>query len=88
MSSVNLSDWFANLSHDSEAEMAKPTTKRPIIFDTLNISVLGPRALDKNLVTIGCVTDFLRTVEHNTRHLLKQHIKVSPELKGFRVRFR
>ena len=43
---------------------------------------------DKNLIAIGCVTDFLRTVEHNTRHLLRQRIKVSPELKGFRVRFR
>jgi hypothetical protein len=68
--------------------MAKPTTKRPITFDTLNISVLGPRAFDKNLVAIGCVTGFLRTVEHNTRYSLRQRIKVLPELNGFRVRFR
>ena len=68
--------------------MAKPTTKRLITFDTLHISVLGPRALGKNRIAMGCVTDFLRTVEHNTRHLLRQCIKVSPELKGFRVRFR
>jgi len=68
--------------------MAKPTTKRLITFDTLNISVLGPRALDKNRLAMGCVTDFLHTVEHDTRHLLRQRTKVSPELKGFRVRFR
>jgi hypothetical protein len=67
--------------------MARATTKRPITFDTLNISVLGPRTLDKNLVTMGCVKDFLRTVEHDTRYLLRQRIKVSPELKEFRVRF-
>jgi len=73
---------------DIEAEMAKPTTKRLITFDTLHISVLGPLALGKNRIAMGCVTDFLRTVEHNTRHLLRQYIKVSPELKGFRVQFR
>ncbi|HWO38365.1 MAG TPA: hypothetical protein VNO32_57065 [Candidatus Acidoferrum sp.] len=68
--------------------MAKPATKRPITFGTLHISVLGPRALGTNRVAIGRVTDFLRTVEHDTRHLLRQCIKVSPALKGFRVRFR
>lgn len=68
--------------------MAKPATKRPITFDTLHISVLGPRALRNNRVAIGCVTDFLRSVEHDTRHLLRQCVKISPELKGFRMRFR
>ena len=68
--------------------MAKPATKRPITFDTLYISVLGPRALGNNRVAIGCVTDFLHTLEHDARHLLRQRVKISPELKAFRIRFR
>ena len=68
--------------------MPKPATKRPITFDTLHISVLGPRVLGKNRVAMGCVTDFMRTVEHDTRHLLRQCVKISPELKGFQIRFR
>lgn len=85
---MTLSVWFTKSKEPSEAAMAKSATKRRITFDTLHISVLGPHALGKNRVTIGCVTDFLRrTVEHDTRHLLRQCAKVSPELKGFRVRF-
>ena len=67
--------------------MSKPTTKRLITYDTLHITVLGPRTAGNDRGAIACVTDFLRTVEHDTRHLLRACAKISPELKGFRVRF-
>jgi hypothetical protein len=65
----------------------KRKMKRRITFNSLYIEVLGPRLLSKNRATDGCVTDFLGTVEHNTRHLLRECAKISPVLKGFRVRF-
>ena len=67
--------------------MAK-SKKHLITFNSLHISVLGPGELRKNRAANGCVTDFLRTVEHDTRHLLKECAKISPELKRFRLQFR
>jgi hypothetical protein len=65
----------------------KQKTKQVITFNSLHIEVLGPRPLSKSRATDGCVTDFLRTVEHDTRHLLRECATISPELKGFRLRF-
>jgi hypothetical protein len=65
----------------------KQKTKQVITFNSLHIEVLGPRPLSKSRATDGCVTDFLRTVEHDTRHLLRERAIISPELKGFRLRF-
>ena len=48
----------------------KRTTKRLITFNSLHIEVLGPRLLSRSRATDGCITDFLWTVEHDTRHLL------------------
>jgi hypothetical protein len=65
----------------------KKKMKRRITFNSLYIEMLGPRALSKNRETDGCVTDFLRTVEHDTRHLLRECAKITPVLKDFRLRF-
>jgi len=65
----------------------KRTTKQFLTFNSLHIEVLGPRLLSKSRAANGCVTDFLRTVEHDTRHLLRECAKISPELKGFHLRF-
>jgi len=65
----------------------KKKMKRRITFNSLYIEMLGPRALSKNRAMDGSVTDFLRTVEHDTRHLLRECAKISPVLKDFRLRF-
>jgi len=65
----------------------KKKMKQIITFNSLYIEVLGPRLLSKNTATDGCVTDFLRTLEHDTQHLLRECAKSSPVLKDFRLRF-
>ena len=65
----------------------KRTTKRLITFNSLHIEVLGPRLLSNSRATDVSITDFLWTVEHDTRHLLRECAKISPELKGLRLRF-
>ncbi len=65
----------------------KQKTKQIITINSLYIEVLGPRPLSKKRATDGCVTDFLRTVEHDTRHLLRECAKSFPELKDFQLRF-
>ncbi len=67
---------------------SKRKAKRPITFDSLHIEVLGPRELNRDRVANGYVRDFLRTIQHETRQLLRECAKISPELKGFRLRFR
>jgi hypothetical protein len=65
----------------------KRTTKRLIKFNSLHIEVIGPRLLSRRRATDACITDFLSTVEHDTRYLLRECAKISPELKSLRLRF-
>jgi len=61
--------------------------KRPIIYNSLMMEVVGPRNVEKKRKTDGCVTDYLRTMQFIARVQLKECAKLSPQLKGFRLRF-
>jgi len=61
--------------------------KRLITYSSLAMEVLGPSDAEKNRKTWGCVTHYLRTMESIAEVQLKECAKISPELKGFRLRF-
>jgi hypothetical protein len=61
--------------------------KRPTFYNSLMLEVMGSRAVEKKRKTDGCVTDYLTGLKCIARCHLKECAKISPELKGFRLRF-
>lgn len=61
--------------------------KRPTIYNSLVLEVMGSRAVEKKRKTDGCVTGYLTSLRRIARCHLKECTKISPELKGFRLRF-
>jgi hypothetical protein len=70
-----------------EDRMKSTRKKRPIIYNSLMLEVMGSRAVEKKRTTDGCVTDYLTSLKRIAKCHLKECAKISPELKGFRLRF-
>jgi hypothetical protein len=63
----------------------KQESKQLITFDSLHIEVLGPKELGNTQPAIRGVTEFLHSVEHDARNLLRERAEASPIFKGFRL---
>jgi hypothetical protein len=61
--------------------------ERPIIYNSLMLEVMGSRAIEQKRKTDDGVTGYLPSLKRIARCHLKECARISPELKGFRLRF-
>ncbi len=59
--------------------------ERLVAFRSIRMDLIGPCDLAHNREAKGAAIDLIRTIEHDTRHLIKECRKVSPVLKRFRI---